>query len=170
MRLPAPGRKLSRRWTFSPLAVVAIRVSLKRRKTQTLLEHPPTPPPRCVCCEGMTHARLVGVRSCFFREGEPCADPPALVCERSLEGESEQPRESGGMDAGANARRSSIGLARAHHHPGAVPSASLCRLRVGSCLVAGFFRRWPLWRFVSHRSGEKLERSSSTRRPLRLVV
>jgi hypothetical protein len=52
----------------------------------------------------------------------------------------------------------------------AVPSASLCRLRVGSCLVAGFFRRWPLWRFVSHRSGEKLARSSSIRRPLRLVV
>jgi hypothetical protein len=64
------------------------------------------------------HAGLDGVPSCSFSEGEPCADLPALVCERSLEGESEQPRESAGMDAGANARRSSIGLARAHHHAG----------------------------------------------------
>jgi hypothetical protein len=44
-----------------------------------------------------------------------------------------------------------------------------CRLRVGSCLVARLFRRRLLWRRWHRHGGEKLERSSSIRRPLRLV-
>ena len=94
-------------------------------------------------------------------EGEPGADPPAWVFERSLEGESEIPRVSEGRDAEANARWSSTGLTRAHHHAGAGFGG-------GRCLVAGLFRRRLLWQFRCHRSGEKLQRSSSTRRPLRL--
>jgi hypothetical protein len=43
------------------------------------------------------------------------------------------------------------------------------RLRGGRSLVAGFFRRGLVREFSAHRSGEKLERSSSSHRPLRLV-
>jgi len=64
-------------------------------------------------------AELARAPSRSFSEGEPDADPPALVCERSLEGESEQPRVSAGREAGANARRRRIGLSRAHHQAGA---------------------------------------------------
>ena len=160
----------------------------------------------------MPHAGLRGVPASSFSEGEPGADPPAWVFERSLEGESEMPRESAGMDAGANARWSSAGLARAHHYAGAGPSAWLVAsgrplsrrstfspqaavvalastrwrktrtllehpptpspgwlLRVGSCLVARLFRRRLLWWRWHRHGGEKLERSSSTRRPLRLL-
>ena len=42
------------------------------------------------------------------------------------------------------------------------------RLRGGRCLVARLFRRGRWRRFRAQRSGEKLERSSSIRRPLRL--
>ena len=96
-----------------------------------------------------------------FSEGEPGADPTAWVFERSLEGESEIPRVSAGTDAEANARWSSTGLTRAHHHAGA-------GFGCGRCLVAGLFRRRLLWQFRCHRSGEKLQRSSSTRRHLSL--
>jgi len=44
-----------------------------------------------------------------------------------------------------------------------------CRLRGGSCLVARLFRRRLLWWRWHRHGGEKLERSSSTRRPLRLL-
>ena len=161
----------------------------------------------------MPHAGLGGVPASSFSEGEPGADPPAWVFERSLEGESEMPRESAGMDAGANARWSSAGLSRAHHYAGAGSSASLLPasgrqlsrrstfspqaavvalastrwrktrtllkhpptpspgwlLRGGSCLVARLFRRRLLWWRWHRQSGEKLKRSSSTRRPLRLL-
>ena len=145
-------------------------------------------------------------------EGEPGADPPAWVFERSLEGESEIPRVSEGRDAGANARWSSTGLTRAHHHagPGSLapatrrqmsrrstfspetcaevrcspkwrktrtllehppaPPPRRCRLQGGRCRVARLFRQKPVPKFSAHRSGEKLERSASIRRPLRLVV
>jgi len=147
-----------------------------------------------------------------FSEGEPGADPTAWVFERSLEGESEIPRVSAGTDAEANARWSSTGLTRAHHHagPGSLapatrpqmsrrstfspetcaevrcspkwrktrtlrehppaPPPCRCRLQGGRCRVARLFRQKPVPKFSAHRSGEKLERSSSTRRSLRLVV
>jgi hypothetical protein len=92
-------------------------------------------------------------------EGKPGAATPAWVFERSPEGESEIPRVSEGRDAEANARWSRTGLPERPH-----------RLRGGRSLVAGLFRRRLLRRFKHQHSGEKLERSSSSHRPLRLVA
>jgi len=114
----------------------------KLQKLATLLELPPTPPPR----------------SQSTSEGKPGADPPVWVFERSPEGESEIPRGSEGRDAEANARWGSTGLPERTH-----------RLWVGRSLVAGLFRRGLMRRPRHLQSGEKLERSSSSHRPLRLT-
>jgi len=140
---PAPGRQMSRRSTFSPGTSAEVLCSPKWRKTRTLREHPPTPPPRCSTLPLLDPTWPAEVTSHALSEGEPGADPPAWVFERSLEGESEIPRVSEGRDAEANARWSSTGLTRAHHHAGAGFGG-------GRCLVAGLFRRRLLWQCRCH--------------------
>jgi len=211
---PATRRQMSRRSTFSPETGAEALCSPKWRKTRTLREHPPAPPPCRSTFPSLAPTGPTEATTHAFSEGEPGADPPAWVFERSLEGESEIPRVSEGTDAGANARWSSTGLPRAHHRAGAGPSASLApaprrqmsrrstfspgasadvlcppkwrktrtlrehpptppprwpRLQGGRCRVARLFRQGPVRTFSAHRSGEKLERSASIHRPLRLV-
>ena len=148
---PAPGRQMSRRSTFSPGTGEEALCSPKCRKTRTLREHPPAPPPCRSTFPSLAPTGPNEVTTRAFSEGEPGADPTAWVFERSLEGESEIPRVSAGTDAEANARWSSTGLTRAHHHagPGSLvpaPGRQMSRRSTFSPETCAEVRCSPKWR------------------------
>jgi hypothetical protein len=82
MRVLASGRQLSRRWTFSPPTRLLVRGLLKWRKTQTLLEHPPTPSPRYLVGAGFGAA--LWRRPCVFVGGNTRAACEAACPEGRL--------------------------------------------------------------------------------------
>jgi hypothetical protein len=77
LRPPASGRQMSRRRTFSPVTGADVRCSTKWRKTRTLLEHPPSPPPHRQTLPSLDPTGPTKATSHAFSEGWSDADPPA---------------------------------------------------------------------------------------------
>jgi hypothetical protein len=162
---------MSRRWTFSPQDRPTLPPQQSGEKLTTLLEHPPSPPPHQLQpwrghapgpCTIISAAPLssaargspMWIRRCGSASEAWRAKASRTSSERRpMEG----PQRTSGGDALGSPERPRPSVAGRN------------RLRGGRCLVAGLFRHKTGQRCHLNKAAKNSQRSSSTRRPLRLI-